>query len=201
MPGARHGSVLRRAPGRPAGRRHQGRFHRLPRLRPQHRHRHVDHLGHGLGTGAAGDLVQQRRQSALCVPGYRADGGLPRRIGLRGLARHSRAPGLLVDSPASMVVTNADGYRYVVAPMVDGYLWQGLEGQRQPERHEDTSPDTACDTSSATTRRLRPPITSRSAKGRRRFGSRTFTPRARRRARFASSSPPRFSRALPTSTR
>ncbi|HEY1755221.1 MAG TPA: hypothetical protein VGG72_07465 [Bryobacteraceae bacterium] len=27
---------------------------------------------------------------------------------------------------ASMVVTNADGYRYVVAPMVDGYLWQGL---------------------------------------------------------------------------
>ena len=28
---------------------------------------------------------------------------------------------------ASMVVTNADGYRYVVAPMVDGYLWQGLQ--------------------------------------------------------------------------
>ncbi len=28
---------------------------------------------------------------------------------------------------ASMVVTNADGYRYVVAPMVDGYLWQGLK--------------------------------------------------------------------------
>ncbi len=27
---------------------------------------------------------------------------------------------------ASTVVTNADGYRYVVAPMVDGYLWQGL---------------------------------------------------------------------------
>ena len=26
-----------------------------------------------------------------------------------------------------MVVTNADGYRYVVAPMVDGYLWQGLQ--------------------------------------------------------------------------
>ena len=26
-----------------------------------------------------------------------------------------------------MVVTNADGYRYVVAPMVDGYLWQGLK--------------------------------------------------------------------------
>ena len=28
---------------------------------------------------------------------------------------------------ASMVVTNADGYRCVVAPMVDGYLWQGLK--------------------------------------------------------------------------
>ena len=26
----------------------------------------------------------------------------------------------------SAVVTNADGYKYVVAPMVDGYLWQGL---------------------------------------------------------------------------
>jgi len=28
---------------------------------------------------------------------------------------------------ASMVVTNADGYRYVVAPMVDGYTWQGFQ--------------------------------------------------------------------------
>ena len=28
---------------------------------------------------------------------------------------------------ASMVVTNADGYKYVVAPMVDGYTWQGLK--------------------------------------------------------------------------
>ncbi len=28
---------------------------------------------------------------------------------------------------ASMVVQNADGYRYVVAPMVDGFLWQGLK--------------------------------------------------------------------------
>ena len=27
----------------------------------------------------------------------------------------------------SAVVTNADGFRYVVAPMVDGYLWQGLK--------------------------------------------------------------------------
>src|SRR5208282_282626 len=27
----------------------------------------------------------------------------------------------------SAVVTNADGYKYVVAPMVDGYLWQGLK--------------------------------------------------------------------------
>jgi len=28
---------------------------------------------------------------------------------------------------ASMVVQNADGYRYVVAPMVDGFTWQGLQ--------------------------------------------------------------------------
>ncbi len=28
---------------------------------------------------------------------------------------------------ASMVVQNADGYRYVVAPMVDGFTWQGLK--------------------------------------------------------------------------
>lgn len=44
-------------------------------------------------------------------------------------------------------------------------------------------------------------IPSRSARGRRKCGSRTFTRQARPRARFASSSPPRFSRALPTSTR
>ena len=93
--------VLRRASGRSAGRRHQGRFHRLPRLRPQHRHRNVDHLGHDLGPGAAGDLVQQRRQSALCVHGQRADGGVSRRIRLRRLARHSRRRPSSVDSPAS----------------------------------------------------------------------------------------------------
>ena len=29
---------------------------------------------------------------------------------------------------ASMVVTNADGYRYVVAPMVDGYTLARPEG-------------------------------------------------------------------------
>jgi hypothetical protein len=28
---------------------------------------------------------------------------------------------------ASMVVANADGYRYVVAPMVDGFTWQGFQ--------------------------------------------------------------------------
>jgi hypothetical protein len=28
---------------------------------------------------------------------------------------------------ASMVVTNADGYRYVVCPMVDGFTWQGFQ--------------------------------------------------------------------------
>ena len=53
----------------PQGVDHQGRFHRLPGLRPQHGHRHLDHLGYGLGPGAAGDLVQQRRQSR-CSPSW-----------------------------------------------------------------------------------------------------------------------------------
>ena len=75
LPGARHGALLRRAAGRPAGRDHQGRFHRLPGLRPQYGHRDVDHLGHDLGSGAAGDLVQLGRQPALCVHGQRSDGG------------------------------------------------------------------------------------------------------------------------------
>jgi hypothetical protein len=44
LPGARHGSLLRSPAGRPAGRDHQGRFHRVPRLRAQHGHRHVDHF-------------------------------------------------------------------------------------------------------------------------------------------------------------
>ena len=74
---ARHGPLLRRAPGRPAGRDHQGRLHRVPGLRPQHGHRNVDHFGHDLGPGAAGDLVQLGRQPAVCVPGHRVDGGLP----------------------------------------------------------------------------------------------------------------------------
>ena len=34
------------------------------------------------------------------------------------------------------VVTNADGYRYVVAPMVDGYTLARLQGRRQPERQK-----------------------------------------------------------------
>jgi len=45
-------------PGRPARRRDQGQFHRLPRLRPQHCHRHFHPFRHRLGPGAAGDLVQ-----------------------------------------------------------------------------------------------------------------------------------------------
>jgi len=53
MPGSRHGSVLRRAPGRPTGRRHQGRFNRLPRLRTQHSYRDFDCFGHDLGSGIA----------------------------------------------------------------------------------------------------------------------------------------------------
>ena len=55
--------------------------------------------------------------------------------------RYADSLGILGAGPlggftASMVVTNADGYRYVVAPMVDGYHLAGLPGQRQSEHHE-----------------------------------------------------------------
>ncbi|HLM98183.1 MAG TPA: hypothetical protein VK335_02815 [Bryobacteraceae bacterium] len=58
MPGARHGSILRRASGRSARRRHQGQLHRLPRLRPQHCNRHFHPFRYDLGPGSAGNLVQ-----------------------------------------------------------------------------------------------------------------------------------------------
>jgi hypothetical protein len=51
---------------------------------------------------------------------YRDESGYADSLGILGA-------GPLGGFTASMVVTNADGYRYVVAPMVDGYLWQGLQ--------------------------------------------------------------------------
>src|ERR1017187_8009212 len=57
--------------------------------------------------------------SALMIA-YRDESGYADSLGIVGA-------GPLGGFTASMVVTNADGYRYVVAPMVDGYLWQGLK--------------------------------------------------------------------------
>ena len=99
-----------------------------------------------------------------------------------------------------MVVTNADGYRYVVAPMVDGYIWQGLkvDGNLNVTKYQPGMGlryITGSDPANPSTDYFR------SARDRHRFGSRMSTRRARRRARSASSSPPRFSRARPTSTR
>jgi len=57
--------------------------------------------------------------TALMVD-YRDESGYADSLGILGA-------GPLGGFTASMVVQNADGYRYVVAPMVDGYLWQGLK--------------------------------------------------------------------------
>jgi hypothetical protein len=57
--------------------------------------------------------------TALMVD-YRDESGYADSLGILGA-------GPLGGFTPSMVVTNADGYRYVVAPMVDGYLWQGLK--------------------------------------------------------------------------
>ena len=57
--------------------------------------------------------------SALMVA-YRDESGYADSLGIL-------SAGPLGGFTASMVVTNADGYRYVVAPMVDGYTWQGLK--------------------------------------------------------------------------
>ena len=57
--------------------------------------------------------------SALMVD-YRDESGYADSLGIL-------SAGPLGGFTASMVVTNADGYRYVVAPMVDGYTWQGLK--------------------------------------------------------------------------
>jgi hypothetical protein len=57
--------------------------------------------------------------TALMV-NYRDESGYADSLGILGA-------GPLGGFTPSMVVTNADGYRYVVAPMVDGYLWQGLK--------------------------------------------------------------------------
>jgi hypothetical protein len=57
--------------------------------------------------------------NALMVA-YRDESGYADSLGILGA-------GPLGGFTASMVVTDANGYRYVVAPMVDGYLWQGLQ--------------------------------------------------------------------------
>jgi hypothetical protein len=56
--------------------------------------------------------------SALMVA-YRDESGYADSLGIL-------SAGPLGGFAASMVVTNADGYRYVVAPMVDGYLWHAF---------------------------------------------------------------------------
>jgi hypothetical protein len=88
LPGARHRPLLRRAPGRPTGCDHQRRLHGVPGLRPQYRHGHLDHFGHDLGPGAAGNLVQLGRQPAICLPGHSVDGELPGRVRIRRLVGH-----------------------------------------------------------------------------------------------------------------
>ena len=64
-----------------------------------------------------------------------------------------------------MVVTNADGYRYVVAPMVDGYHWQGFKVNGNLNITKIPAGHGAALQSSATIRRTRPRITSRSGQG------------------------------------
>jgi len=51
---------------------------------------------------------------------YRDESGYADSLGILGA-------GPLGGFTPSMVVQNADGYRYLVAPMVDGYPWQGLK--------------------------------------------------------------------------
>ncbi|MGA9622822.1 MAG: hypothetical protein WBQ65_00010, partial [Bryobacteraceae bacterium] len=57
--------------------------------------------------------------TALMV-NYRDESGYADSLGILGA-------GPLGGFTPSMVVQNADGYRYLVAPMVDGYPWQGLK--------------------------------------------------------------------------
>jgi hypothetical protein len=57
--------------------------------------------------------------TALMVD-YRDESGYADSLGILGA-------GPLGGFTPSMVVQNADGYRYLVAPMVDGYPWQGLK--------------------------------------------------------------------------
>ncbi len=56
--------------------------------------------------------------NALMVA-YRDESGYSDSLGILGA-------GPLGGFTASTVVTNADGFRYVVAPMLDGYTWQGF---------------------------------------------------------------------------
>ena len=80
--------LISAATGRSAGRGHQRRFHGLSRFRQKYGYGDVHHFGYAMGPGAAGDLVQQRRQCAVRFHGQRADGRLPRRIRLFRFAWH-----------------------------------------------------------------------------------------------------------------
>ena len=68
---------------------------------------------------SGGDPLYAFMANALMVA-YRDESGYADSLGILGA-------GPLGGFTPSMVVTNADGYRYVVAPTVDGYLWQGLK--------------------------------------------------------------------------
>ena len=58
--------------------------------------------------------------AAAMMVGYRDESGYADSLGILGA-------GPLGGFTPSVVVTNADGYKYAVAPTVDGYLWQGLK--------------------------------------------------------------------------
>lgn len=68
---------------------------------------------------SGGNALYAFLAQALMVD-YRDESGYSDALGILGA-------GPLGGFAASMVVTNADGFRYVVAPMVDGYLWQGMK--------------------------------------------------------------------------
>jgi hypothetical protein len=51
---------------------------------------------------------------------YRDESGYADSLGILGAGPIGRVH-------PSMVAQNADGYRFVVGPMVDGYLWQGFK--------------------------------------------------------------------------
>ena len=76
----------------------------------------------------------------------------------------------------SFVVTNADGFRYVVCPMVDGFTWQGFKVDGNLNITKIPCQDMDCASQSATTRRTGRTTTSAWARARHRSGNPTTTP-------------------------